>query len=260
MIEFIREENLNGMTQLVRFFQKTGQPYVLKKDVKALHPFLKDSLAAFVRDRPTSWRDIRTLKVLKAHYRLRTLTANLTKANLQPRCERAFRDSPRNANCQSLSFFYVWRPQFLFYPDLINPVKEHEINQGRKRVDIKFTNADEAGFFRRMAELPQTRSVNVFFECKNYSHDLGNPEIDQIIGRFSPIRGKLGFILCRTLVDESRMLERCRDAARDNHGFVIVLTDASVDEFLGFVERGQRQRISERLYAAFARLTTRIPY
>jgi hypothetical protein len=41
---------------------------------------------------------------------------------------------------------------FMFYPDLINPVKEHEINQGRKRVDIKFTNADEAGFFRRMAD------------------------------------------------------------------------------------------------------------
>jgi hypothetical protein len=144
---------------------------------------------------------------------------------------------------------------FLFYPDLINPVKEHEINQGWKRVDIKFTNADEAGFFRRMAESPQTRSVIVFFECKNYSRDLGNPELDQIVMRLSPIREKLGFVLCRTLVDGPLMLERCRDAARDGHGFVIVLTDAKIDELLELIESGQRHRISDVLHIAFAELT-----
>jgi hypothetical protein len=256
MVEFLREENLNGMTQLVRFFRKSGEPYVLKKDVKALHPFLKDSLATFVRDHPDILERYKTLKGAKGALHNEDFDQEFNEADFAAALRAALtRIPPGMANASRYHSFMYGVLTFLFYPDLINPVKEHEINQGRKRVDIKFTNADEAGFFRRMAELPQTRSVNVFFECKNYSRDLGNPELDQLIGRLSPIRGKLGFILCRALEDEALMLERCRDAVRSDHGFVIVLTDEIVDELLGLVEARQRHRISERLHIEFARLT-----
>jgi hypothetical protein len=144
---------------------------------------------------------------------------------------------------------------FVFYPELTNPIKEHELNQGRKRVDIKFTNVAEIGFFQRMAENANTRSSNVFIECKNYSSDLGNPEIDQLLARFDLRRGKIGFILCRTLVNAHLMLERCRDAARSDQGFAIVLTDDKVQRILNFVAEGKRDNISNYLFTLFAELT-----
>lgn len=36
----------------------------------------------------------------------------------------------------------------LFYPDLVHPVYQHEIHQGRKRIDIKYTNMGNMGFLR----------------------------------------------------------------------------------------------------------------
>ena len=76
--------------------------------------------------------------------------------------------------------------EFIFYPDLIYPQSEFPIHQGRKVIDIKFTNAAREGFFFGARLNLGTRAINVFIECKNYSHDPTNPELDQLAGRFAP--------------------------------------------------------------------------
>lgn len=58
------------------------------------------------------------------------------------------------------------------------------MHEGRKRVDIKFTNTGERGFFLRIAQSAQTRSISVMIECKNYEKHIANPELDQLSGRF----------------------------------------------------------------------------
>jgi hypothetical protein len=75
--------------------------------------------------------------------------------------------------------------EFLFFPRLIYPRKEHEIHEGRKRIDIAMENTARSGPFADLTVIRNYPAAYVFFECKNYGREVGNPEIDQLSGRFS---------------------------------------------------------------------------
>lgn len=75
-------------------------------------------------------------------------------------------------------------------------------------------------------------------ECKNYGKEVGNPEVDQLSGRFSPSRGQVGLLVCRSVEDAERLALRCRDTARDSRGFVIALTDDDVVSLIESAKAG----------------------
>lgn len=114
----------------------------------------------------------------------------------------------------------------LFYPALCNPQIEYPIHDGRKRVDITYTNVATAGFFRWLAA--NFAAAHVFVECKNYGREIGNPELDQLSGRFSPSRGQFGILACRNFRDKQLFLTRCRDTATDQRGFIVALDDSDL--------------------------------
>ena len=114
----------------------------------------------------------------------------------------------------------------LFYPALVNPSSQHPIHNRRKRVDITFTNVAQEGFFRWL--VANYRAPHVFVECKNYGREIGNPEIDQLSGRFSPSRGQCGLLVCRSFEDRELLLQRCKDTAQDQRGFIIPLEDSDL--------------------------------
>lgn len=114
----------------------------------------------------------------------------------------------------------------LFYPALSFPKVEYALHNGRKRLDIKYTNVAMSGFFGWVRQI--TKSVIVPVECKNYATDIANPELDQMLGRFSERRGDVGIIVCRAFDNKKLFLDRCRDAALDGRGHVIVLDDADL--------------------------------
>lgn len=119
----------------------------------------------------------------------------------------------------------------LFYPDLVHPVYQHKIHQGRKRIDIKYTNMGGAGFFAWVSKhytVPQ-----LFVECKNYGGEVANPDLDQLSGRFGRSRGEVGFLVCRRFDDKARFELRCRDTALDGRGYIIALDD---DDLKALVE------------------------
>jgi hypothetical protein len=111
----------------------------------------------------------------------------------------------------------------LFYPVLVNPVVQHEIHEGRKRIDVTYTNMAVAGFFKWLAT--HYPAAHVFVECKNYGREIGNPELDQLSSRFSPTRGQFGLLVCRHFTDKDLFITRCRDTAMDGRGFIIPLDD-----------------------------------
>lgn len=91
----------------------------------------------------------------------------------------------------------------------------------------------------------------VFIECKNYSREVANPELDQMGGRFSYQRGRFGIIACRSIDNMSLFVERCADTYGDDRGLIIPIVDEDIFEALGhYSELGYRsfETILERRY------------
>jgi hypothetical protein len=118
----------------------------------------------------------------------------------------------------------------IFFPSLCNPIKQHNIHDGRKRIDITYTNEAQSGFFYWLSlHYP---CPLIFIECKNYGKEVANPEIDQLAGRFSPSRGQVGILICRSIDDKDRLYQRCVDTAKDGRGYMLVLDDEKVIEMV----------------------------
>ncbi|MFJ4808187.1 hypothetical protein [Streptomyces longwoodensis] len=111
----------------------------------------------------------------------------------------------------------------LFYPHLTSPRREFKIHGGMKRIDIAYVNESRHGFFYWLSQ--HYPAPFVFVECKNYGKELKNPEFDQLVGRFSPSRGKFGIITHRGFGDKDKVLRSCRNSAHDDHGWMVVLDD-----------------------------------
>lgn len=114
----------------------------------------------------------------------------------------------------------------IFYPSLCNPIKQFNIHEGRKRIDLTYTNEAKSGFFYWLSM--HYPCPLIFVECKNYGKETGNPEIDQLAGRFSPSRGQVGFLICRTIENKKLMYKRCTDTASDYRGYMLVLNDEDI--------------------------------
>lgn len=140
----------------------------------------------------------------------------------------------------------------LFYPALDFPVLERPIHEGRKRIDVTFTNEARDGFF---AWLRQSYVVPfIFAECKNYSSDPENPELDQLSGRFSRDRGNVGLLVCRSFEDKELFIQRCRDTAADGRGFIIPLDDDDLRELVEARKASSTRRMRDLLQGRFERL------
>lgn len=112
----------------------------------------------------------------------------------------------------------------IFDHQLKNPVIEKEINEGRGRIDIRFLNRNEPGFFKNVKDMRNVFCPAVFVECKNYASEIGNPEFDQLSGRLNDTRGLLGLLVCREIRDRAKVLKHCQDRLKA-HVYLIVLDD-----------------------------------
>ncbi|GAA0288681.1 hypothetical protein [Kineococcus aurantiacus] len=143
----------------------------------------------------------------------------------------------------------------LFYPDLVNPVRQRRLHDGRKIIDISYTNvaAKDTFFYWLATHYP---AANVVVECKNYSKPLGNKEYDQLAGRFSPSRGRYGLLVYRKVEGKDAFLESCRDTAKDDRGFITPLDDDDLAQLVQEAQEGGCAQIGGLLHQRFEFLTS----
>ena len=258
VLDYLEQEEIARGSALVHVIKSSGRVKVSKKDLKEKYRFSKNFLAQFSEATPD------VLRRYKEFYQnlpggIGALSNNEIFERFEENFdERAFSQAlieelrmiqPGNETATQYHRFMVGVIEFLFYPNLIYPILELEIHEGRKRIDIVYTNSSQIGFFKRAQSQPQLRSQFVPVECKNYSKEPANPELDQIAGRFSHQRGWLGIMCCRQLTEKDRFIQRCRDTAVDGRGVVLPLDDADIVLMLDMVVRSRRSDINDFLEA-----------
>jgi hypothetical protein len=251
---FIRQRELSSMGKLVKFRPQkkdgTRTPHVYKEDIEREVPRDKNSVAIFSLDNPDVYERFKASFFRHNPMSVSSLVdaqgGNFREIEYSKHAVKALESIPTGARSASdYQSLIVGLLHFLLYPNLSNPVLERPINDGRKRIDISFDNTADKGIFARIRQDPFLVCREVMIECKNYSHDLENPEIDQLIGRFDHRRGRFGIITCRDVKDRKKMLSRCADAFRSQQGVVVILTDLDISESLLAGPLGREQRIGE---------------
>lgn len=251
VLEYLQNENLRLQTALVQR-KNNGAYFVTKKSIKEINPQSKDFLRRFTLQHPE------VLEQFKDETDINSLT-NIDIVDIDIRqitLDLIVRLQSIPSGNDSASDFHniiIGILELVFYPHLINPIKEREIHEGRKRIDITFDNAAKNGILYRLSENYRIPCPFIFIECKNYSRDIVNPELDQIGGRFSVNRGQVGFIICRQIDDFQLFINRCRDTYRDGRGLIIPLVDNDIIQLLhnydnwntAFTEKFLTDRIRE---------------
>jgi CheY-like chemotaxis protein len=133
---------------------------------------------------------------------------------------------------------------YIFDDQLKNGRKEQTIQGDTKRVDIVFQNKAKSGFFFDLNFHHKVFCPFIMIECKNYSVDPSNPEIDQLAGRFSDRRGNFGILTCRNVENKARMLERCVQALSKRPEYIIVISDDDLNVLLSLRTSDDRAAIN----------------
>jgi hypothetical protein len=231
VLNFLQNEHLRLNTILVQKYAD-GTRYVTKKSLKEKYPNTKEFLRDFTREHPEIFEKFKfetNSKSLK-NYDFESRNIELVCKSL---IEALSNINSGNDDASKYHELIKGILELIFYPNLINPIKEREIHQGRKRIDITFDNASIIGIFRRLSDNMNIPCHYIMVECKNYSSDPKNPELDQLSGRFSPNRGKVGFLVCRKIDDMGTFIDRCIDTYKDDRGLIIPIVD---EDIIGILE------------------------
>lgn len=226
VLDFLQNENIKMNTALVQK-RKNGARYVTKKSLEERHPPSKEFLRRFTSNHPEILQDFKDETEVSSlangeftEFDFRGVTKALIK--------RIENIPTGTADANNFHNIIIGILELIFYPHLINPIKEREIHDGRKRIDLVFDNSAQEGIFKRLWEQHNIPCPYIFVECKNYTKDVTNPELDQLGGRFSVNRGKVGFLVCRSIDNMPLFINRCKDTYTDGRGLIIPLVDKDI--------------------------------
>jgi hypothetical protein len=248
--DFLLAEHQRAVSSLVQTLR--APPKITKGEIREKNPKSKDMLANLASEYPHLLDIYKDLAREEARILVNISRDDISIAQACVDLENALRATP--AGKEHADRYHRIAMHILtlcFFPDLIQPHKEWDINSGRKRIDIVYTNAANEGFFAHRRDAKNTAAAMLIVECKNYTKDIANPEIDQLLGRFDRNRGYLGFITCRKVTDRKLVDERCRDLAKAGTAFIMVFDDDDLSAFLDARKLDDLDRLQGLLHSAF---------
>lgn len=229
VLNFLQAEELNINSSLVKMLKK-GIRKVYKTDLKEKYPCSKEFLYKFSREHPGVLEKYKNSRTEKPDISNEEIIEDLDEKIIANSLINDLETIPKgNDGASAYHSLMKGILEFIFYPNLIYPQKEQEINEGRKRIDIMFTNAAREGIFYRLHSSHNITCPYIAIECKNYTRELANPELDQLIGRFSANMGKVGIRACRDFQDKKLFIKRCRDTAQQQLGIIMPFDDEDIN-------------------------------
>lgn len=248
--DFLMAEHEKAVSSLVQALK--GPPKITKGEIREKNPKSKNMLADMASEHPhllDIYKDL-ARDEMRMMVNIGQDDISVTQACIDlEKVLRATKSGKDDADRYHVIAMHIIT--LCYYPDLIQPHKEWEINDGRKRIDIVYTNSAISGFFSQRRDAKNTAATMLIVECKNYSKDISNPEIDQLLGRFDNNRGNLGFILCRSIDDPDKLLKRCQDLAKTGKAFIMVFDDNDLFTMLEARKMGDDRVLQNLLHAKF---------
>jgi hypothetical protein len=220
------QNDLRSLNPVLIRRRKSGEIWVAKKDLKEVYPYSKQFLMDFTERHPQIFQNFKQYSRQMSRYIQNDELSSCDIPFLVRSLMQQLQQMPAgDENATNYHRLIAGIMELIFYPQLQCPKVEREINDGRKRIDITFDNNSVEGFFCDLRGIHNIYSPYILVECKNYSREIANPELDQMIGRFGDTRSRFGLIVCRQINNMELFLNRCKDTLKDGHGLIIPLVD-----------------------------------
>lgn len=255
ILPFLQTQHLEAGSSLV-YTLKSGRRVVYKRDLRKRPEYRqsKNFIYEFCSKYPDLIKEYKGKKI-KSKFHIYDYSCEEEEKEIACSLIKKLNSiSPGSENATKFHNYCIGVLEFLFYPHLKNPIKEHEINEGRKRIDMTFYNSAQEGLFYDLKISPKTYSNFIMIECKNYSHDLKNPEFDQISGRYSHTMGWFGILVGRTFDNKKAVMKTCIDTAKAGRGIILPLCDEDIIHMLEHVQEGNRNEVDVYLKKIYTTL------
>lgn len=262
VLNFLQHENIRKKTNLVQYRKgkrNKGEAFVTKKDISEKQLKLKKGksaskewLANFTSAHARVFKEFKKQSI----YKMKEVDYGEKREDIAKYLIDKLKSvNPGNKDANEYHITMMCILEFIFYPHISNPKKEVEINEGRKRIDIVFNNSSTNGFFFDLFEKYDIPANFIMVECKNYSTDIGNEELDQLLGRFSKHRGKFGISTSRNANDYKKLIKRCNDIYRDSDNLIIPLLDEDILDVLKGISSGKENSGLDLLLSKYTEIT-----
>lgn len=244
VLDYLQSDEINKGSSLVHTFKsgkRRGQKHVTKKSLIEIYPKTKNYLYEFSKEHPEVLEKYKTTmeEVFKeGKFAFENDDNEVLVSEMLIDALNHIQTGKDSATEYHKAMTGI--SEFIFYPYLVNPTVEEPIHQGRKRIDIVMDNAAKDGIFYELSRSANFPCPFIVIECKNYTEDINNPELDQLSGRFSRDRGRVGISCSRHIQNKEAIYKRCNDTLADGRGLILALDDQDITIMLDNIRNNRR--------------------